>query len=178
MTAALPLMTARLTLHPFEPGDVPAFVQNIIRDDAVWNEISGGVVDDPEHEVAQLIAGWEGEPHPPLAVTRTADDVFMGYVALLPVAGAEHETELTIALGSPYRGKGYATEAAHKMLHVAFHQRRLAHIYGLMHPYNTHAKKLATRLNMSYEGVMRDFRYGEELAVYMLRRATYISLHP
>ncbi|MEL6272292.1 MAG: GNAT family N-acetyltransferase [Chloroflexota bacterium] len=173
-----PIQTDRLTLRPFAPDDVPAFVASIFHDDAVWNELSGGVVYDAEHEAEQLITGWQGDLHPPLAVVRSADAALMGYAALKPIAGAPDDTELTIALGSRYWHNGYATEAGRAMLRYGFHERRLERIYGLLHPYNARAKRLATRLDMTFKAVNRDFNYGKELAIYVLGRATYVSLYP
>jgi ribosomal-protein-alanine N-acetyltransferase len=171
------LQTDRLILRPFTLDDRPPFLRHIFYDNAVWNKISGGVVDDPMEEATNLITQWQSEPHPPFVIEKREDNAFLGYVALKPIAGVPEETELTTAVGSVYWRNGYATEACRAVLRHGFETCQHPRIYALLHPHNERGKRLAERLYFTFKDINRNYNYGEELAVYSLNKAVFHSLY-
>ena len=81
--------------------------------------------------------------------------------------------EIIYAYAQPYWGKGYATEAGHKMLKYVFGISELDEIYATIHPDNLPSQKMMPKLDMAFvEDRVEDD--GEITKVYMTKRDVYL----
>jgi ribosomal-protein-alanine N-acetyltransferase len=106
------LESERLILRPVRPADVTAMT--------VWlgdYDVSRMLARVPypysEGDAENFVAA--SDPHR-FAVTRKQDGLFMGMIGLYPDDGYE----FGYWLGKPLWGRGYATEAAFRLVHYAF----------------------------------------------------------
>jgi [ribosomal protein S5]-alanine N-acetyltransferase len=110
------LQTERLILRPPRPADVPAMTSWLGDYDVSKNTSR---VPHPYGEAdaeAFLAQGANGNHS--FAIQRRADGVFLGCCGLHPADGHE----IGYWLGKPFWGKGYATEAAHRLAQFAFEE--------------------------------------------------------
>jgi len=136
------LVTRRLVLRPFTRDD-EAIHQLVWADPEVAGPFSGGGTLTLEQVREWLVHRFLQAAEDDLgfwAVVRAADDALLGLVALQPYVpwwivwehdpSTRHrrvEVELSYALGRPYWGNGYATEAGRALVAYAFETLGLAH---------------------------------------------------
>ena len=117
---------------PFEPMDATA-VRERLR--GLW---------------ARRVLEADGQPLL-LGVELAATGELIGDVMLL-WASAEHRSgEIGYVLHPAYSGQGYATEAAHRILHLAFDELGLHRIIARVDAENHSSARLAARLGMRQE---------------------------
>lgn len=151
------LTTPRLLLRRFSPDDAP-FVK-VLADDIC---IAAGVLEIPHPYTLEDARQWIGE-HNSLwqrgeqyifAITEkeTAD---LAGAASLRLNGAHAHAELGYWIGGPFRGRGYATEAAEALLEFGFLGLGLHRIYARHLVWNTASSSVLSRIGMHHEGTMR-----------------------
>lgn len=72
----------------------------------------------------------------------------------------DHGTDVEIAwiYNKAYHGHGYATEAARAVMHYAFSEVRLPHIYALIERANAASIAVANKLGMEFDRIIRAYR--------------------
>src|SRR5262245_16307884 len=92
---------------------------------------------------------------------------FHGMVLLIPIALEGPEIEIGWRLPRASWGKGFATEAAMRVVGYAFHDLALSEIIACINPENVRSISIATRLGFLRAGRKR--AYGSEFDLYCLR---------
>ncbi|MFJ3206184.1 GNAT family N-acetyltransferase [Streptomyces sp. NPDC086989] len=174
-----PLVTDRLILRPFRPGDAEDVCDYQRRPDVArfmrW-EPRGP----QEVRVAVEQMARETEPASEgdclsLAVVEPGTGKVIGQVELVLLSVEHRQGELGYVFHPAHQGKGFATEAAAAVLGVAFDVLGLHRVIGRCHASNTASAGLLERLGMRQEarfigtelfkGAWRD-----DLVYAMLRR--------
>ena len=146
------LETERLLLRPPEFRDVPAITSWIGDWDVAKNLAS---VPHPYREAdahafvalaAQKRATGEGFC---FSIARKNDGVFLGACGLNLKDG---RFELGYWLGKPFWGRGYATEAARKVLSFAFHDLKAASVWAGWFHDNPASGRVLEKLGCSHDG--------------------------
>lgn len=150
-----PVRTARLVLRPLSVADTEDLVA--YRSLADVCRFVPFEPMDAEAIASKLDGGWsrgaiqaEGE-----ALTLGAELVESGQVigdVMLYFQSAEHRGgEVGWVINPKYSGRGYATEATHALLHLAFDQLGLHRVTARVDARNDASLKLASRLGMRRE---------------------------
>jgi len=166
------LETERLILRPFREADAAVFCE-LFQDPDVVRFIGDGQTPSRE-DCWRAVAGWLGHwmmrGYGPWAVTERASGTFIGRVGIhFPESWPG--PELGYALGKPFWGKGYATEAARAARDWAFAERDFAELISLIDPLNLASIGVATRLGETLRGP-GELR-GHALLVYAITRAEW-----
>ena len=106
------LESERLILRPARPSDVSAMTV-WLGDYDVAKMLARVPYPYSEGDAENFIA--EASPHR-FAIVRKQDGLFMGMIGLHP----DEDYEFGYWLGKPFWGRGYATEAAHRLVTYAF----------------------------------------------------------
>ncbi|MHB8140675.1 MAG: GNAT family N-acetyltransferase [Vulcanimicrobiaceae bacterium] len=152
---SFPVSTARLRLRPLVPADVDSVVAYRSRP-----EVCRYVPFEPmdREAVADRVAGrWARQE-----IVAEGDALFLGVEVassnqvvgdvMLSLTSAEHRGgEVGWVLNPDHSGQGYATEAAHAMLHLAFDGLGLHRVAARVDARNDPSLRLAARLGMRRE---------------------------
>jgi RimJ/RimL family protein N-acetyltransferase len=138
--------------------------------------IAAGVLEIPHPYTLEDARQWIGE-HNSLwrrgeqyifAITEkgTAD---LAGAASLRLNGVHAHAELGYWIGRPFRGRGYATEAAEALLEFGFLGLGLHRIYARHLAWNTASSRVLSRIGMRHEGTMREHacKWGSFQDVYL-----------
>lgn len=167
------LMTARLWLRPFSPGDAAA-VQAL----AGAREVADTTLTIPhpypdgaaEEWIATHSAAWLARRHVSYAITDPTG-ALVGAIGL-SLAAAHARAEVGYWIGVPAWGHGYATEAASAVFDWAFSELAMHRIEGRHFARNAASGRVMQKLGMRPEGVMRDavrrWDRFEDLALYAI----------
>lgn len=170
------LVTERLVLRPPHEDDVAEMV-----------ELAGN------RKVAEMLARM---PHPygereARTFIRSAAERKVGTAYALTLAetgafiggaglnGGPRELELGYWIGEPYWGRGYATEAAHALVDLAFRATEIERLHVSCRVLNGASRRVIHRCGFQYAGQgMIDSLAAGRVAVerYVLDRKTWVSL--
>jgi RimJ/RimL family protein N-acetyltransferase len=150
-----PVRSERLLLRPVSPADVEAVVAYRSQP-----EVCRYVPFDPmdANDVRARLAGmWsrhtldhEGEVLV-LGAELAATGELIGDLLLRWISAEDECGELGYVFHPAYGGRGYAAEAAHAVLHLAFDDLRLHRVIARVDARNTASARLAARLGMRQE---------------------------
>ena len=162
-------MTARLRLRPFEERDADALFA-VFSDPAVGRFVGGphASPDDSAALIARNRAHHARHGHSLWAVEERESGVLVGEAGLQLLELVGPETEIGWTLGSPWWGRGYATEAARAWLDAAFTTLGLDAVIATVLPENAASHAVARRLGMEHAG--RRHVHGAEHDVYRASR--------
>lgn len=110
------------------------------------------------------------------AVTNAESGAFLGCAGLDP---SERGLELGYWIGEPYWGEGYATEAAHALVDLAFRATEIAALNVSCRVINVASRRVIHRCGFQYSGQgMMNSRAAGQVPVerYRLDRKTWVSL--
>ena len=113
------------------------------------------------------------------AITKAENGEFLGCCALEPHPGGE-TLELGYWLGQPYWNRGFATEAAHALIDMAFRSRDIAQIDARCRVTNLPSRRVIQKCGFQLQGsgMADNLALGGMVAVewYRLDRKTWMSL--
>jgi RimJ/RimL family protein N-acetyltransferase len=169
--AAHPLLTARLALREFVPGDVDDLVTSD-GDDRVMRYLGAGLRGRSREEVAagleRMTAGYAARPgYGLLHASRRDDGRFVGASGLFPEPEGR-EIEIAYRLPFDCWGQGYATEMARAVLAHGFDTLGLERVVGLTWPENVASQHVLRKLGMRERGV--ETHYGRDMLVFVAER--------
>ncbi|HEV2814953.1 MAG TPA: GNAT family N-acetyltransferase, partial [Solirubrobacteraceae bacterium] len=146
-----PILTARLKLRPFVPGDAGDLFA-IFSDPEVGRWVGGGhtTLDQSRDLIETNRAHEERHGFGMWAVERGGALIGEAGVQLLEKRGPEVEIGWVIARAA--WGRGYATEAAGAWLDVAFGELGLEEVLATVLPDNAASHRVARRLGMEWSG--------------------------
>jgi RimJ/RimL family protein N-acetyltransferase len=166
------LETRRLIIRLFEPGDVEAIYERVYADPEVrdpWSAFRGTLSEFQERFRTGRL--WLGAPDGfgYRALTRKQDGELVGLMGfqnhaeddmdwLLMPDGSRNvghipgviDAELTYALGKPYWGQGYATEAGRALIAYGFETLGIDRVINAISPTNARSHALMTRLGFRF----------------------------
>ncbi|MFB6807741.1 GNAT family N-acetyltransferase [Streptomyces sp. NPDC056387] len=174
-----PLVTDRLILRPFRPGDAEDVCDYQRRPDVArfmrWEPRGPQDVRVAVEQMARETEPASDGDCLSLAVVEPGTDRVIGQVELVLLSVEHRQGELGYVFHPAHQGKGFATEAAAAVLGVAFDVLGLHRVIGRCHASNTASAGLLERLGMRQEarfigtelfkGAWRD-----DLVYAMLRR--------
>jgi RimJ/RimL family protein N-acetyltransferase len=151
-----PLETERLTLRPFEAGDLEAFyemhsdagVARWLRNDARTLEETRDLL---ERKIVGAALEEEGQWLGAAAVLRETREL-VADVSLNWVSEQHKQGELGFVVHPRHQGRGYATEAAWPMLDFAFDTLGLHRVVGTLEARNAASARVLEKLGMRREG--------------------------
>lgn len=174
-----PLLTDRLRLRPFTRGDVDAVfayrsqeeVARYLFDPPLSREECALAV---QQRITQLSLDAEGD-RIILAVERREGGLLVGEVSLILRAADARQGEMGWIFHPDHQGHGFASEAATRLLHMAFAEADLHRVFARCDTRNTGSWRLMERLGMRREAHFREhglFKGGwdEEFYYAILRR--------
>ncbi|MYR46217.1 GNAT family protein [Streptomyces sp. SID5910] len=159
MTLATPaLQTSRLRLRPFADADAgPLFAlhsnSHVMRywDSPPWSERARS---------RRFIARCQGLADEGtgvrVAVDRASDGAFVGWCALVDWVPEYRSAALGYCLDEAMWGHGYATEAAHALLHWAFGTLDLNRVEAKADTRNAASARVLEKLGFVREGTLRE----------------------
>ncbi|MBW8447326.1 MAG: GNAT family N-acetyltransferase [Arenimonas sp.] len=114
------------------------------------------------------------------AITKADNGEFLGCCALEPHVNDEDTLEIGYWLGEPHWNRGYATEAAHALIDMAFRTRDIAHIDGRCRVTNIASRRVIQKCGFQFQGsgMVGSLAMGGMMPVewYRLDRKTWMSL--
>jgi RimJ/RimL family protein N-acetyltransferase len=147
------LETERLTLRPFQHGDVDLMAKLFANPG--FMRFSLGVYTKREQTIAFLdkVIGWDDAGRPSqFAVIVREGGRLIGYCGFFhhPEHGIE-EVEIGYRLNPEYWNKGLATEAARAVRDHGFRHWKLPRVISLIHPENIASRRVAEKNGMAVE---------------------------
>lgn len=110
------------------------------------------------------------------ALSHSENGAFIGCAGLNP---GSHGLELGYWIGEPYWGQGYATEAAHALVDLAFRASNIDQLFVSCRVINSASRRVIHKCGFQYSGQgMIESLVAGRVAVerYMLDRKTWMSL--
>lgn len=111
-----------------------------------------------------------------LAITNAENGAVVGCVGL---SAAERGLELGYWIGEPYWGRGYATEAAHAVVDLAFRATSIEVLHASSRVINTASRRVIHKCGFQYagQGMLNSLVAGQvPVERYRLDRRTWVSL--
>ena len=167
----LPIVTERLVLRRYTYDDIPDVLAFASQPSVA--AVTSGMIQATEEGVRKYIdlqnsyQSFEKDKVFELAVQRREDGKVMGLAGF--IRRDPRQGEIGWALGSEYRGQGYATEAARALLDYGFGTLGLHRIHADTGSDNHPSRRVMERLGMKREALLRDtvFEDGKWLGRYI-----------
>jgi [ribosomal protein S5]-alanine N-acetyltransferase len=164
-----PILTDRLLLRPFVPGDVEAL-------HAIWSDPEvgpwvGGIHTTLRESVDELQAHLDHQARHGFAfwaVEEREGGALVGEVGLQLLEGRGPDVETGWCLARRTWGRGYATEAARAWIETGFTRLGLDEVIAVVLPDNLRSRRVCERLGMRERG--RRDAYGAEHLEYVIPR--------
>jgi RimJ/RimL family protein N-acetyltransferase len=157
---ALPLLTERLSLRPFTRGDVDAVYLYRQREDVTRHLFDAPMSREQCTELVQTRVGqtflMADEDSIVLAIERRDDQHLLGEISLILRSAASRQGELGYLLHPDAQHRGYATEAAARVLELGFAGAGLHRIYARCSIHNLPSWHLMERLGLRREAHLRE----------------------
>ena len=159
------LKTARLTLRPMTMMDA-ADLFAVFSDPAVvryWSAEPWTSIAFAEQSIERALDNYRDGSDVRFGVELTETRTLIGTVNLHHFFPQNRRCEIGYALGSPYWGKGLASEALEAAIDYGFHELRLNRIEADIDPRNAASAGILERMGFRKEGYMpeRWFVHGE-----------------
>ncbi|MFC3161803.1 GNAT family N-acetyltransferase [Ciceribacter thiooxidans] len=114
------------------------------------------------------------------AITKTENGAFLGCCGLEPHQDDPETLEIGYWLGQPYWNQGYATEAAHALIDMAFRTREIRFIDARCRVTNIASRRVIQKCGFQFQGsgMVGSLALGGMVPVewYRLDRKTWMSL--
>lgn len=114
------------------------------------------------------------------AITKAENGTFLGCCGLEPHQGDPETLEIGYWLGQPYWNQGYATEAAHALIDMAFRTREIRFIDARCRVTNIPSRRVIQKCGFQFQGsgMVGSLALGGMVPVewYRLDRKTWMSL--
>lgn len=166
---ALPILTERLVLRPYEPTDLHR-LHTVLYSDEDAMRLLGGPRDLAGTRFAlersmtqQELGGFSFWP-----VIERESDLLVGEAGLFPLSPEGPDVALGYAFGAPWWNRGYATEAARGVLAEAFGALDMKRVVAITREANVGSRHVLMKLGFRMEGVRHV--WGAEQLFFVLER--------
>lgn len=166
---ALPILTERLVLRPYEPGDLDQ-LHGVLYSDIDAMRLLGGPRDTAgtrfalERSMTQHeITGFSFWP-----VIERESGLLVGEAGLFPLSPEGPDVALGYAFGSPWWGRGYATEASRGVIAEAFGPLGMDRLVAITREANLGSRHVLEKLGFRMDGVRHV--WGAEQLFFILER--------
>ena len=151
------LQTERLTLRPFSPKDVDAFIVGIEDNEL---RCMYGFPTELSKDTARRIVAHFSELSTALSLVRGVDDTLVGFLLDVPAELPEHMLctlpeggrTLAFATFSPYQRQGYMREAIQAVMEQHIRSKDTPYLHGGHFPFNGPSQRLLAGLGFTYYG--------------------------
>jgi len=163
------LQTESLVLRTVTDADVSEVAR-------MWDFAHGAISLDAAHEAIEYMTGNHARNthghihHLCFAVCERGSDAIIGWCGL--DGKTEGKLHIFYSLEAPYRGRGYATQAAKQVLAYAFNEAGVEFVNGGCDKENVASFRVMTKIGMAQSGFEDN---GDPL--FYIDRATYINNH-
>jgi len=158
------LITTRLLIREFHQSDLAAL--SAYESNPEMHRFDNGI---PNIERAQSYLNWvirkAGETprtHYRMAITVPPQDIVIGRITIFSQNADIREWEMGWAVRVEDWRKGYASEAAGRMLTFAFEELGAHRVVAFCHADNTGSVKVMEKIGMKQEGRLRETRWFNE----------------
>lgn len=162
-----PIVTERLRLEPFGPGDGDALY--VMESDPAVKRYAGGVLTRAQSEKqlhkfidAVRTTGWGA-----IAIKLHATGEIVGLCGFYPTDAA-HEAEIFYGLARAAWGQGYATEAGQALVDAGVRHLGLGSIVASVHPENVRSVRVLEKIGLRFSHVATVSDGDEPAHVYRL----------
>jgi len=166
---ALPIHTQRLVIRPYEADDLEQ-LHAVLYNDADAMRLLGGPRDMAGTRFAlersmtqQEITGFSFWP-----VIERESGLLVGETGLFPLSPEGPDVALGYAFGSPWWGRGYATEASRGVIDEAFGSLGMDRLVAITREANLGSRHVLEKLGFRMEGVRHV--WGAEQLFFTLER--------
>ena len=164
--------TERLILRPINENDIDA-VFALRNDPKIMRFIRA-----PQNRaesvnwIRLVTSRWQDEKIGFCAVIEKASNKFIGWCGLWRLAETG-ETEIGYAIDKNFWRKGYAAEAATRILFYGFDKLKLDKIVAVAHPENMASRRVTEKLGMKFDGIGRF--YDRNLTHYSITEKEFFN---
>ncbi len=149
----VPITTPRLVLRAFTPADVSEIHAHLYSDATAMRFIGGPhTLARTRQGIETYIAQQERAGYSFWAVQERETGSIVGEAGLYPFNAVGPDVELGYAFGTPWWGRGYATEAARAMLAEAFGPLGLERVLAVVKHENASSRNVLVKLGFREEG--------------------------
>ena len=169
----LPQVTARLTIRPFTLDDAEAIFS--VHGDPECSRYMGGTLtrEQSRENLQALVARVQETAYGPFALERLDTGNVIGWAGIQQLPGEPH-LEVLYALQRAQWVCGYATEAAERLLEIAFKELSLEIVVATVEPRNDASIRVLSRLGFRVVGPYRHKLHPAEGVLYRLDRAAFL----
>ena len=115
-------------------------------------------IDDTKKFINFVLDGYKKNKHLGFVAERKDDKKVIGTVGFNEFFYDHDKSEISYTFGTKYWGKGYATEAAKKIVAFGFNELGLNKIQAYVFVPNEASKKVLKKVGMQFEGLSRQAR--------------------
>lgn len=165
----LPIVTERLVLRAYEPGDLHELHDVLYSDEAAMR-LLGGPRDLAGTRAAleRTMDQQEQDGYSFWPVIERESGRLVGEAGLFPLAPDAPDVALGYAFGSAYWGRGYATEAARAVLAEAFGPLGMQRLVAITREANAESRRVLAKLGFQMHGLRHV--WGAEQLFFTLER--------
>jgi RimJ/RimL family protein N-acetyltransferase len=171
------LVTERLVLRPPHADDVPEIAS--LANDRRIAEMLARMPHPYGEDDARAFVEKSAERRAAGAVYAVADAESGAFLGCAGLDAGERGLELGYWIGRPYWGKGYATEAAHALVDLAFRATDIAALHVSCRAINAASRRVIHKCGFqdAGQGMMNSLAAGQvPVERYRLDRRTWVSL--
>nr|MBA2637677.1 GNAT family N-acetyltransferase [Solirubrobacterales bacterium] len=149
----VPILTSRLVLRAFTHDDAPQLHSVLYRDPEAMHFIGGPhSVQATRQGIERYVDQQEADGFSFWAVEERETGLMVGEAGLFPLNGRGPDVEVGYAFGSPWWGRGFATEAATAILGEAFGPLDLHRVVAVAKRENTGSLNVLRKIGFREEG--------------------------
>ena len=166
------LETPRLILRPYTMDDAERLTE-LLQDPEIHRWTASipfpYTIDHAREFISQRVSDESNDSSFVWAITGRDDGQLMGAMGLHDVLSDQGRAELGYWLGADYRGNGYATEAARRVISWCFEVGEFHRIQATHFPGNQGSAGVMRNIGMQEEGLLRGygFKNGEHQDLYL-----------
>ena len=152
--------TERLILRQFTYEDAFSMMNNWAGDDYIQKMYGEPSYKTPEAVKGLLdkyIGGYADGYYFRWAVIEKTSGECIGQAAYFLVDKNNNFGEIEYCIGTPFQGKGYATEATQALIDYGFKKIQFHKVQICVRPANVPSKKVIEKCGFTYEGTLRDY---------------------
>lgn len=171
---ALPIITERLVMRAYEASDLDR-LHSVLYSDHSAMRLLGGPRDvaGTRFALERSIAQQERGGFSFWPVIERESDLLIGEAGLFPLSPEGPDVALGYAFGTPWWGRGYATEAARGVIGEAFGPLGLERVVAITREANLGSRHVLVKLGFQMQGVRHV--WGAEQLFFVLERRAYAS---